>query len=84
MTDSYAMIDPINRFFGNTGGVHHVGLSIREAGALDAPSVGRVQERQTRQARWDLPMGASHLMLASRARSDGRERLNAVRALRFR
>lgn len=41
MTDSYAMIDPLGRFFGNTGGVHHVGLSILEAGAEEAlASVG--------------------------------------------
>lgn len=41
MTDSYAMIDPMGRFFGNTGGVHHVGLSILHDGALSAlASVG--------------------------------------------
>lgn len=36
MTDSYAMIDPMGRFFGNTGGVHRVGRSVLEAGAMDA------------------------------------------------
>ncbi len=41
MTDSYAMIDPLGRFFGNTGGRHQVGLSILEVGALNAlQSVG--------------------------------------------
>jgi radical S-adenosyl methionine domain-containing protein 2 len=41
MTDSYAMIDPMGRFFGNTGGVHRVGLSILQAGAVEAlASVG--------------------------------------------
>lgn len=36
MTDSYAMIDPLGRFFGNTGGVHRVGRSILQAGAVEA------------------------------------------------
>lgn len=36
MTDSYAMIDPMGRFFGNTGGSHRVGVSILLAGAADA------------------------------------------------
>ena len=36
MTDSYAMIDPMGRFFGNTGGVHRIGRSLLEAGAIDA------------------------------------------------
>lgn len=41
MTDSYAMIDPMGRFFGNTGGVHRVGRSILDVGAIDAlASVG--------------------------------------------
>ena len=41
MTDSYAMIDPLGRFFGNTGGVHRVGRSILQAGAVEAlASVG--------------------------------------------
>lgn len=33
MTDSYAMIDPMGRFFSNTGGVHTVGRAILEVGA---------------------------------------------------
>lgn len=46
MTDSYAMIDPMGRFFGNTGGVHHVGLSILEVGAREAlASVGFRNEK---------------------------------------
>ncbi len=36
MTDSYAMVDPIGRFFGNTGGVHRVGRSILDIGAVEA------------------------------------------------
>lgn len=36
MTDSYAMIDPMSRFFGNTGGVHRIGQSNLDAGAIDA------------------------------------------------
>lgn len=41
MTDSYAMIDPMGRFFGNTGGVHRIGRSILELGAKEAlASVG--------------------------------------------
>lgn len=46
MTDSYAMIDPMGRFFGNSGGVHHVGLSILQDGALGAlSSVGFTNEK---------------------------------------
>ena len=41
MTDSYAMIDPLGRFFGNSGGMHRIGLSIIEVGAEEAlASVG--------------------------------------------
>lgn len=36
MIDSYAMVDPLGRFFGNTGGVHRVGESILRAGAVRA------------------------------------------------
>ncbi len=32
MTDSYAMIDPLGRFYGDTGGVHRVGPPILEVG----------------------------------------------------
>lgn len=32
MTDSYAMIDPMGRFYGDTGGRHRIGLSILEHG----------------------------------------------------
>lgn len=46
MTDSYAMIDPMGRFFGNTGGVHHVGLSILREGAVAAlASVGFAHDK---------------------------------------
>lgn len=41
MTDSYAMIDPLGRFFGDSGGIHRIGKSILEAGAVEAlASVG--------------------------------------------
>lgn len=36
MTDSYAMIDPLGRFFGNSGGKHQVGLPILKVGAASA------------------------------------------------
>lgn len=32
MTDSYVMVDPLGRFFGNTGGVYRSGPSILDAG----------------------------------------------------
>lgn len=41
MTDSYAMIDPLGRFFGNSNGKHEDGRSILDVGAKEAlASVG--------------------------------------------
>jgi radical S-adenosyl methionine domain-containing protein 2 len=41
MTDSYAMIDPLGRFYGNTGGFHRVSAPILEVGVDTAlASVG--------------------------------------------
>ncbi len=46
MTDSYAMVDPMGRFFGNSGGVHCVGQYILEVGAEAAlASVGFSNQR---------------------------------------
>lgn len=46
MTDSYAMIDPEGRFFGNSHGVHQVGLPILEVGTERAlQSVGFVTSK---------------------------------------
>lgn len=48
MTDSYAMIDPMGRFFGNSGGVHRVGVSILETGAAESlASVGFNNDKLT-------------------------------------
>ncbi len=46
MTDSYAMIDPLGRFFGNTGGIHRIGPPILEVGARESlASVGFDSEK---------------------------------------
>lgn len=59
MTDSYAMIDPEGRFFGNTGGVHCVGESILDRGAVGAlASVGFSTDKLVRRGGkfdWERP-----------------------------
>lgn len=46
MIDSYAMIDPMGRFFGNTNGRHQVGPAILELGALPALNAVGFQEQK--------------------------------------
>ena len=36
MTDSYAMIDPLGRFYGDTGGVHRVSAPVLDVGVAEA------------------------------------------------
>jgi radical S-adenosyl methionine domain-containing protein 2 len=46
MTDSYAMIDPLGRFYGDSGGVHRVSAPILEVGVEQAlQSVGFTPEK---------------------------------------
>jgi radical S-adenosyl methionine domain-containing protein 2 len=46
MTDSYAMIDPMGRFYGNTGGIHRVSAPILDVGVHAAlASVGFVPSK---------------------------------------
>ncbi len=65
MTDSYAMIDPMGRFFGNTGGVHRIGQSIVDAGAIDAlGSVGFDNDKLVARGgvyKWDRDRRRLHL-----------------------
>lgn len=51
MTDSYAMIDPLGRFYGDTDGVHRVSRPILEVGVVEAlRSVGfRAEKLEARQ-----------------------------------
>ena len=44
MTDSYVMVDPLGRFFGNTGGVHRTSPSILEVGVRRALASVRFDE----------------------------------------
>ncbi|MDP3274805.1 MAG: viperin family antiviral radical SAM protein [Deltaproteobacteria bacterium] len=68
MTDSYAMIDPLGRFFGNTRGVHSVGRPILQAGAAGAlASVGFANDKLVARGGdydWDRKDGKRRLAMA--------------------
>jgi hypothetical protein len=59
------MIDPMGRFFGNTGGVHRIGQSIVDAGAIDAlGSVGFDNDKLVARGgvyKWDRDRRRLHL-----------------------